>query len=1424
MVTLSKRAKPAKPSHRKRRFLFRGLIALVALSALAIGGAFLFLRSESGLLFVQKKIQEGLAEAGLSMEAGAVEGPLPGLLAFKDLRLADSKGVFFRADELRVALNVWALLGKTVEARDLTLVGGDLIRPPITAAAAPEEKKPFAFPDFKFKAKISVADARLFSSQDPLLAQSPLNLEADLFLDPRARSLAGDFALSWRGPKARGLDFSLNLSQDSANLLTVALVLDAGADSPLSLFASSLPWESPVLTLQGTGPASAWKGTLAMTGSAPGSEADPTIPSPGLRGDLELRGEDGRRLAELLFEPNLPLSLNLSLVKDPAFPLPGTLEENVGKALALQVAASKKDGEIAGTLSLASEKGALRFSEVRAAFRGEETLASLAGSLTLAPASSDPAAAAPPAGEGASPTPSAPEVSPAPLPPPAPLASPPPLTAQLRLAVASRAAEFEIEGFALNGEGLSLSLQGALERGEKESARANLDFALQEDSPFWGFISPLAPFLKEKSAVALHLRGTGELAAPRALDASLTLAVGEVGAFAEDRVRGGIESRIEAKGELDGLLAVSAEFGADSLSLLAQPGDAAPLLFRAPKLTVAGENLRLFPLSDINAKLSLEAQGPFGESVPENPQSPAETRLEGDFYFARDGEAISVGARELSLSSLNARLGSPAASASFGAEGPPTLRGALSLSVGDWELISKLAGIEIEGSPLELSLFAPPDATAPEINAALSCAFLSVGPNLRLGNANLSARLVNPFEPARALYFVKLGLGPGRVGETPWASGSVSVENPQEGGPVTVQANWAKPQGGDLLALEGVWRGPGALVYLSKLAFAPPFLPRPLVLAKPVSLIASGPDFDSASLKLDELSLALGDATFVLAGSLRPLDARASLKNLQFADLKGLLGDKTPLGDLSLDLAYGETGQGAYSLSANVAPTGDRGQRLVFGLRSAGSLSGGVLLKGDVDATLPGRERDNPIKISYEIPFRKAGAFPRPNLAGPLRASAHWTGEAQSVFSFLGLADRRVSGALELDAQVGGSLANPIPRVSLYLANGSYEDQILGLSLSDANVEVEAAEGLREIRLLAEAADKGDGTIQLEGSLNLASEPPRLSIRGQLKHLSPFHRDDLTVMASGLASLEGPLSSPAISAKLLVEYAEISLNQFGGPSVQTLEIANELVRTSLGLPLNVEAEIPRAAYIRGRGLDSEWKGQFRVGGSTGALDLVGSLSPTRGFFTLLGKEFTFSGGEIAFRGGSRLNPGLDITLTRDVPDLTAYLKVQGSLSRPKISFESSPPYPSDEVLSQILFGKKASQLSRFEAIQLANSLREMSGVGGNVPNPLVTMRDALGLSVLKMGESSGGSERRLAENSFRDDLDLDDDESSSDEGGSTIEAGKYLSDNIYVGVEQDLARDETGVRVEVELAPNVNLVSRSTASSNRVALGWKRDY
>jgi translocation and assembly module TamB len=183
------------------------------------------------------------------------------------------------------------------------------------------------------------------------------------------------------------------------------------------------------------------------------------------------------------------------------------------------------------------------------------------------------------------------------------------------------------------------------------------------------------------------------------------------------------------------------------------------------------------------------------------------------------------------------------------------------------------------------------------------------------------------------------------------------------------------------------------------------------------------------------------------------------------------------------------------------------------------------------------------------------------------------------------------------------------------------------------------------------------------------------------------------------------------------------------------------------------------------------------------LALTGDLRPVRGWYEppVFSRQFDFESGQATFTGDPV--PFLDLELVNHSPELTAIIKIEGPARQPRITLTSRPPMNQDEVAGRLLFGKSPSSLSRLEAVQLAAMLRDLTNFGGDSLNPFKTVRRSLGLDVLRLGGSSGHSERQVSDlsGSMAGDLNSRAGAERADYEAVSIEAGKYINDNIYNG-------------------------------------------
>lgn len=451
------------------------------------------------------------------------------------------------------------------------------------------------------------------------------------------------------------------------------------------------------------------------------------------------------------------------------------------------------------------------------------------------------------------------------------------------------------------------------------------------------------------------------------------------------------------------------------------------------------------------------------------------------------------------------------------------------------------------------------------------------------------------------------------------------------------------------------------------------------------------------------------------------------------------------------------------------------------------------------------------------------GGLPRPAPNRALAGQLRWTGELAPLWNFLPLADRRLTGTGSLHADLAGTMDHPRLTGQLNINGAIYDDLVLGLQLSGitASVQLDKASGtstattrgpladLGLARLTLRAGDGLGGTLALNGTLN----PVTLAVdaTGSVNNLKPLRRQDLRMSLSGDASVTGSVTDPAIRAAITVNQGELQLTDLPGGSIPTLPISNAAAPVTSSGPtapmgsLDITITVPNRFFVRGHGLDSEWKGSLHIQGSLDAPSIVGSLNAVRGSIDLLNKNFSLAQGNIVFDGGQPINPLLNIIMSYTAPNIVAEATVGGTASHPKLTLSSQPSMPQDEIIAQVMFGESASKLGRLETLQLAGAAAALAGFGNGGGGVLDMARNTLGVDVLRFNSSNAAS-------------------NAGGIGGTSLEVGKYVTDKVYVGVNQGIDADSTGVLVEIDLTQHINLEARSDTKRTEVGVQWTYDY
>ena len=586
-----------------------------------------------------------------------------------------------------------------------------------------------------------------------------------------------------------------------------------------------------------------------------------------------------------------------------------------------------------------------------------------------------------------------------------------------------------------------------------------------------------------------------------------------------------------------------------------------------------------------------------------------------------------------------------------------------------------------------------------------------------------------------------------------------------------------------------------------------------LALTKPASVILSG-----AGLEVKPTTLQIGNGHLDLSvkRDRRVFEGHADLADIPFNTIRAFVhespagGTVTGKVDVSVGSA-GRTGSAKLRVAGLALSAGDAAPDRLDGTLDADWHNDVLTLRGDFTG-----EGDAKIALNVAAPLNYApetGAFDLPE-SGRLTGNVTWDADVGPFWNAFGPDTETLDGRVNASLKLGGTVGDPSATGDITLHDGRFVDLEMGTVLDDLALRLEA--GRQEVRLIeASATDGGSGKLSANGTIGIAPDgdfPIKLNVTADKATL--VRRTDVTATASGSLSFTKEGKTSLIQGKIKTDRVEAILVDMSSPDVVNLKVTEigpdgqiikkpqqqETEAPENATKLDVDVDVPGQAFIRGRGLDSEWKGNLKVTGPVTDPRIVGTFNVVRGNFKFAGRTFDLQRGQVSFQGGQKIDPDLNVQAVYQVQDLTATAQITGPSSSPKVTLSSTPAYPQDEVLSRILFGSSVADLTPLQAVQLADAIRGLGKPGGGL---LGSARNVVGLDVLQVGsgQPGGGLE------------------------STTITGGKYITKNVYLEVQAAPDGSQEQVGVDVGLTKHLSVESDvSPQQGSRVGLKWKRDY
>jgi translocation and assembly module TamB len=198
------------------------------------------------------------------------------------------------------------------------------------------------------------------------------------------------------------------------------------------------------------------------------------------------------------------------------------------------------------------------------------------------------------------------------------------------------------------------------------------------------------------------------------------------------------------------------------------------------------------------------------------------------------------------------------------------------------------------------------------------------------------------------------------------------------------------------------------------------------------------------------------------------------------------------------------------------------------------------------------------------------------------------------------------------------------------------------------------------------------------------------------------------------------------------------------------------------------------------------------------------VNTVRGTYEFQGRRFDLvRGGTLRFTGDTGINPLLDVTARRVIPNtgVEARVHIRGTVEAPELELSSTPPLEESDILALIVFNRPVNELGTGERASLA-------ATAGGI---------ATGFIAAPLGDSIG---RAL-------DVDLFEITTTTDSGelGAGITIGQQIGDRAFFKVRQQFGNQSVSeFMLEYQLADFLRLQAtaapETSGSANR--LGQRR--
>ncbi len=352
-------------------------------------------------------------------------------------------------------------------------------------------------------------------------------------------------------------------------------------------------------------------------------------------------------------------------------------------------------------------------------------------------------------------------------------------------------------------------------------------------------------------------------------------------------------------------------------------------------------------------------------------------------------------------------------------------------------------------------------------------------------------------------------------------------------------------------------------------------------------------------------------------------------------------------------------------------------------------------------------------------------------------------------------------GTMVIDLTASGKLTNPLLNGQIDLTDGLIQTKTIRNEIGIPKALIVMTGQKADLQTLE--LTTSNGSASFEGELYI----PTLSytLTGNLDNLL-IKPERISAALTGDLKVKGEGEKVDLSGKITVEKARITIPDKEPkelPEIQYVDVEPDEFEVDSGdeqsyfdknIALNLQVLMKRNNWVRGQGANVELMGDLNIRKDfREPIRIIGNIGVIRGTYENFGKVFRIQeGGTVSFSGREEIDPFLDIRALFRVSDINVYINIGGQVSEPKITLSSDPAMPETDIVSYLIFGASSRDISSGERSAIGGVA---SGLAGGIAAAQLEslLGNAVSLDVVSIS-------------------------------GSSVEVGKYLTEDLYVAYER----------------------------------------